>query len=306
MKTLGASFSRVKQSVKRGFTLIEILVATAVMIILIGMVIQITSNVLGVWNDASGKLAANAEARIAMDLITSDLETAVFRNNGQQWLRVDGPVDVEGNLYDSQTVALKLFAPALDRPTTDDAGVEVAGDICAIAYRLEYKEAYEGSEFNVYALYRDIENPRDTFNNLLGSLSEGTDSAQLELTESKDPFWSTDSITAEENYLAANVVDFKVIVYEDDGTFDPEPVNADEDTFEIDDDYAFGGSDGSTAQLLYVDVILTIITDEGMAILQAIDEGRATEYSGANAAEDVVREKGQTFTRRIYFASTAL
>ena len=96
------------------FTLVEVMVATVIMVILMGMVITITGRVLDVWAKSSGKLSANAEARIAMELLTQDLESTVFRNNGQQWLRVDGPESVDGN-YSSQTVALKLFSPSLDR-----------------------------------------------------------------------------------------------------------------------------------------------------------------------------------------------
>ena len=83
---------KMKNKAKRAFTLIEIMVATVIMVVLVGLVIQITSEVLKVWSRSSGKLAANAEARIAMDMITQDLETAVFRNNGQQWLRRGCPV----------------------------------------------------------------------------------------------------------------------------------------------------------------------------------------------------------------------
>jgi len=88
MKTLQL---RARSAAKRAFTLIEIMVATVIMVVLVGLVIQITSEVLKVWTRSSGKLSANAEARIALDLITQDLETAVFRNNGQQWLRVEAP-----------------------------------------------------------------------------------------------------------------------------------------------------------------------------------------------------------------------
>ena len=115
---------------RSAFTLIEIMVATVVMIVLTGLVIQITGEVLKVWNRSSGKLSANAEARIALDLLTQDLETAVFRNNEQQWLRVEAPVDPGGN-YTNQTVALKLFSPALDRHKFEADGVTpTPGDIC--------------------------------------------------------------------------------------------------------------------------------------------------------------------------------
>jgi prepilin-type N-terminal cleavage/methylation domain-containing protein len=125
---------RTRSTAKRAFTLIEIMVATVIMVVLVGLVIQITSEVLKVWTRSSGKLAANAEARIAMDLITQDLETAVFRNNGQQWLRVEAPratgASGEVKLQNTeQTVGLKLFSPALDRPKEDALGVAIPGDM---------------------------------------------------------------------------------------------------------------------------------------------------------------------------------
>ena len=121
-------FTHNRSTRKSAFTLIEIMVASVIMIVLTGLVIQITSEVLKVWNRSSGKLSANAEARIALDLLTQDLETAVFRNNEQQWLRVESPVDVAAIApYASQTVALKLFSPALDRDNNSP------GDICALA-----------------------------------------------------------------------------------------------------------------------------------------------------------------------------
>ena len=109
MKTL--NFSRQKKH-QSAFTLIEIMVATVVMIVLTGLVIQITSEVLKVWNRSSGKLSANAEARIAMDLLTQDLETAVFRNNGQRWLearQLDLGDPLTGGNF--KTTQLRLFSP---------------------------------------------------------------------------------------------------------------------------------------------------------------------------------------------------
>ena len=173
-----------KKMKKRGFTLIEILVATAIMVVMTGMVIQITSQVLNVWNRSSGRLSANAQARIAMELLTNDLETAVLRNNGQQWLRVEGGSDGVADVvntapYKSKTVALKLFSPAMDR------NAELPGDLCGIAYRLEYQGSYAGDNApNVYALYRKREDPEATFKALLDT-GPAADSEQDELNGSK-------------------------------------------------------------------------------------------------------------------------
>ncbi len=304
------------------FTLIEVMVATVIMVILVGMVITITGRVLDVWSKSSGKLSANAEARIAMELITQDLETAVFRNNGQQWLRVAGRdiTDNEAN-YQAQTVALKLFTPSLTRDKFEaDGTTPIAGDVCGVAYRLEYKEAYANASYEVYGLYRSIERPDVTFNALLGSRSQGTASPQLELDGQKtDPSsgdtsstWREDDIVSPGNYLASNIVDFKVLIYEDDGSTPPESVNWDETTNSLREGiYAYGG-DVSTgtrlgtvnSRLLYADVILKVVSDEGLELLSLQAEGRAgTGYSNS---EDIIREHGQTFTRRVYFPASPL
>ena len=313
---------RTQSAAKRAFTLIEIMVATVIMVVLVGLVIQITSEVLKVWSRSSGKLSANAEARIAMDLITQDLETAVFRNNGQQWLRVEGP-ETTGGEYDDDTVSLKLFSPALDRPKKYSAsdnipsgysvGDDIPGDICAIGYRLQHKESYAGGD-DVYALYRMVADSKTTFDYYMGS---GTTSPQLELTggtQNQDD-WRDITIYSNDNYLVSNIVEFKVLIYLDGGN--GEPVNADADDLMLTDNYiyVYGGNDGTdptttTTQLLYADVILTVVSDEGLELLRLLDQGRAgVGYSddGSDAAEDqVVREHGEVFTRRVNFMAQPL
>jgi prepilin-type N-terminal cleavage/methylation domain-containing protein len=315
---------KTKSISKRAFTLIEIMVATVIMVVLVGLVIQITSEVLKVWTRSSGKLAANAEARIAMDLITQDLETTVFRNNEQQWLRVDGPEALATDApYGSKTVALKLFSPALDRDKFEADGITaIPGDICAVAYRLEYQTSYDQTgltdPLKVYALYRAIERPDNTFNNLMGSSSQAS-SPQLILDDSSHTFWSTASIIDPKNYLVSNIVDFKVLIYEDDpANTVPVPMNADA-SFVLDDNYIYGGTgatltgSGGTTQLklLYADVMLTVVSDEGLEILQNMADGRAGgEYvktiDGLSAEEQVVQQHGEVFTRRVNFMAHPL
>lgn len=315
---------------RNAFTLIEVMVATTVMVILVGLVIQITNEVLKVWNRSSGKLSATAEARVALEVLTQDLQTAVFRDNNMQWLRVESPVDV-GDAYANQTVALKLFAPALDRPKTDAQGLPIPGDICGIAYRLAFKEAYtspRGNAPKIYALYRRIVDSRLTFNELMGA------GKQESLSEAYSSNWSINSgasyadgeITAiedESNYLATNIVNFKIIVYYLDETTDPAtavPFNADPITLKLNnEDFVYGGNDFSTipnalynaqVQPIYADIVLTMITDQGLEILQNMAEGRSgTGYvdgSFESKEEQVVREHAETYTRRVSFAARSL
>ena len=293
---------------RRGFTLIEIMVATAVMVVLVGLVIQITSQVLNVWNRSSGRLAANAEARIAMDLLTQDLETSVLRSNGQQWLRVEGP-ETTGGPYDDQTVALHLFSPALDRPKEDNAGNRIPGDIAAIAYRLKFKESYAGGE-DVYALYRRIVDARTTFEDYLGSPG-ATDSPQLALTGTTgNADWSEGTVTDNDNYLASNIVEFKVLFYAEDnsgGSPAAELVNAEESGLSLKTgSFAVGGNADTviTRPLLYAEIFLKVVSDEGLELLQRFEETGG--FGGYDNAEDIVREFGETFTRRVNFMSRPL
>ena len=227
---------------KSAFTLIEIMVATVVMVVLTGLVIQITSEVLKVWNRSSGKLAANANARVAMDLLTQDLESAVFRNNGLQWLRSEKST----TRLNTNTVSLKLFSPALDKPNPPN-GVDEAGDICAIAYQLDRRDPVTGSsdmrdgyDNRLWILYRMVVPPAITFEHLLGRKAPGASkSIQEELPSAKksgstEVFMWRDSVnepypydftyTAETHYLVSNIVSFDIDFYvEDDG--DPTTLN---------------------------------------------------------------------------------
>ena len=291
---------------RSAFTLIEIMVASVIMVILTGLVIQITSEVLKVWNRSSGKLSANAEARIALEFLTQDLETAVLRNNGKQWFRVEAPID-PGGPYTDQTVALKLFSPALDRDQS------VSGDICAIGYQLDFGPAYKGANDNVYALYRKIVNPVDTFDYVMGSSGDPVQDSLL------GGQW--DSIVDEPeraNYLAGNILEFKVFLCTDDGTGADNFINVKDKDKEDPDmkldgiDYAFGINPSNpdttvveiTDQLLYAEVHLKVISDEGLQLLQRFDEQGA--FDRYKAASDIVIEHGQTFTRRVNFLARPL
>lgn len=284
----------------RAFSLIEVLVASAVMVVLVGIVAYIAGTVMDSWNRSSGKLSANAEARLALEVIAQDLETAVLRNNGQQWLRVEGPAGLKsGAPFASNSVVLKLFAPPLDRQS---------GGICAIAYKLEYQPAYAGGP-DTYALYRRVVNPQDTLNDYLSSgYEDPTDSATVQgsLTGTA---WGDAAITDDENFLAGNIVEFQVLIYDsNEGVAQPRNGNANN---QVTNNYIYGGA-GSTAGSnvpLYADIILTVVTDEGAEMLKTRDiGGTSTSIVGLvpGSADDIVTQNGETLIRRVYFKSNPI
>lgn len=307
---------------RSAFTLIEIMVATVIMVILVGLVIQITSEVLKVWNRSSGKLSANAEARIAMDLLTQDLETAVFRNNGLQWLRSEKNSTSLG----TKTVALRLFAPALDRP-------EGPGDICAIAYQLENRDPVSGSlsqgdpDNRLWILYRLVINPKDTFDHLIGGEAQRVlpDESAIEWKSSD---WAGESITGLQgsNYLVGNIVAFDIDFYvNDDNNIDTQ-TKVEATSNGLSDSTRFGcglpnpnlrtgatvgpqaysWSESPNLQqmayrqpIAYAEIKLTVISDEGARLLQNINKIPETE-------EEVILQHGEVFTRRVNFLARPL
>ena len=303
------NFSRQKKH-QSAFTLIEIMVATVVMIVLTGLVIQITSEVLKVWNRSSGKLSANAEARIAMDLLTQDLETAVFRNNGLRWLEAETKEIASVAGYQPQTINLLLFSPALDRPIEDKSSKVIPGDICAVQYELVYQNPVSGgssrAEDNMFALHRRLIDPSTTFNQIMGEGNQETftswDDAIVTPVVSLDPYPAPKD---PQNYLAGHVANFTVDFYVIDNNGDevivPSPIK-------------FGGTAptvGSSAPslafpLAYAEISLTILSDEGTKLLQNLDANRGGTGFDFGDGEGIVRQHGEVFTRRVNFLARPL
>ena len=291
--------SRQNSKLKRrgAFTLIEIMVASVIMVVMVGLVIQITSEVLKVWNRSSGKLSANAEARIALDFLTQDLETAVFRDNQMQWLRSEDDTLTGPAGETTATVALRLFSPALDRDQS------LAGDICAVAYSLDYKNAVDASDTDdrSFVLYRLLVQPPTTFNFLMG-----TDNQEV-LPDKNSRDWNGANFLGYKgaNYLVSNVVQFEVDFHVvDDG--DPST-----DTL-VTGDTIFGGADATVGAgasdaaeaffqkpLSYALIKLTIVSDEGMDLIRNLDKV-------ALSLDDVLVEHGEVFTRRVNFLARPL
>lgn len=295
-----------RSSAKRAFTLIEIMVATAIMIIMVGMVIQITSEVLKVWNRSTDKLASNAQARIAMELLTSDIETAVLRNNGLRWLEstqetVPNPLDATS----LQTTRLHLMAPALDRPQTDASGNPIGGDLCAISYELVYQDPVSGSDDpldNLFALHRRVIDSRTTFEDLMGDPVQATfpwAASTVTPTSGHVPVYPL--TTDPTNFLASNIIDFRVDFYYTDSTgvsinaMSPTPPSV----------LRYGGTastigPGSTINfpIAYAEITLRVLADEAMQLIRA----NQVAQSGFTL-QQYIEANSEIYKRRVFFQS---
>jgi hypothetical protein len=130
-------------------------------------------------------------------------------------------------------------------------------------------------------------------------------------------FWNEASIINNDNYLVSNVVDFKVLIYTETSieTGVADAVNVNDATGVLDFDYMYGGTmDGTTdpgefvpnEAPLYADIVLTIVSDEGLELLQLINDPNYPGDTSATAVNQIVREHGEVFTRRVNFLARPL
>ena len=286
---------------KSGFTLIEIMIATVIMVLMVGLVIQITSEVLKAWSRSSGKLSAAAEARVALEILSADLEGAIMQKDGLEWLRSESePIAGPSK---SSTVALRLFTSLRNKPQNADGSTR-PGDIAAVAYDLEYVNPVDGSSKGekTFVLYRLEVDPLETFNTLLNPEYRQT------LPDKRAKKWGQKNFIKGvngENYLVSNIVDFRIDFYvEDDGNKATPTLYYQRSLRNPNRSVIYGGEMATVGPqapvthyqnaLSYAEIKLTVLSDEGVSIMQNIDKR-------PESPSDVIREYSQVFVRRVQF-----
>lgn len=287
--------------------------ATAVMLVMIGLVIQITNEVLKVWNRSTDTLRANAEARIAMELLTSDLESAVVQDDGLRWIesiQEDVPSPLDNTTM--QTTRLSLMTPAMDRPESDSNGDPIGGDLCAVSYQLVYQDPVDGSdqpEDNLFSLHRRLIDSETTFTRLMGAGNQenfdawtsGTVDVADEITMASDEYPETSHPSY---FLVSNIVDFRVdFYYVDTSTGLVE--NAAGATVPPATRYGgaspagtIGPGSGVNFPISYAEITLRVVSDEAMALLRRdlVSQSGMTE-------QEYIESNSEIFTRRVFFQS---
>ena len=71
------------------FTLVEVLLASVLMVVLAAIVLYLSNNVLESWQGATNDYAQDLEADIVLDYLARDLSGAFFRDDGKTWLISD-------------------------------------------------------------------------------------------------------------------------------------------------------------------------------------------------------------------------
>jgi len=167
---------------RRGFTLIEVMVSTAIMIVIVLAVVTIASDTFKAYDRAVADLTTQSEARGVLDAMEGDFQSAMIRPDGRCWMEVVMPSSTcagtisslksknIGDIKAEDQPIIMLFASPPDRPrwapSSTSPRVALKGDVCAIAYRIGQSSPFDApgeTIQQVYGVYRTIIDPENTF-----------------------------------------------------------------------------------------------------------------------------------------------
>lgn len=169
-------------ALRRGFTLIEVLVATVIMVVIILAVVTIATDTFKAYDRAVSDLSTQSEARGVLDAMENDFQTAVIRPDGRCWMEIvvpggtavpglAGVPPAVGNLRPADHPIVMLFSSPSDRPRwsperTGGVRVPLRGDVCAVTYRIGQRSPFDmpGELIQqIYGVYRTVIDPESTF-----------------------------------------------------------------------------------------------------------------------------------------------
>ncbi len=84
------------RTTRAGFTLVELLVASAITLVLAGIMVAILAQMSGEWARSGGGLAATQQGELALETLARDLQAAVLRRDGRVWLAATVQPDQRG------------------------------------------------------------------------------------------------------------------------------------------------------------------------------------------------------------------
>jgi len=160
---------------KRGFTLMELMVAMTITTIIVTVLVSITSIAMDTWNRSRAELRAARQAKAMVDTMARDFEALVTRRgNTNEWLSAVSSKSLPGVKLKSTNAAELIFFSAVTDRYDGEIGInnkkDMGGDVSCVSYRLIYEDplANNGTNYQTFVLNRLLVNPDSAFNDLLG------------------------------------------------------------------------------------------------------------------------------------------
>ncbi len=295
-----------KQHIHHGFTLIELMTAMAITGMLVVVIMQLTNQSVDLWRAVNEDVSTSSRARVALQTISRDFESFQMRghDNKYQWLFAKADESMENvpkGLKIPRSAQCVFFACAPDRnpSVSSDTALrknyrearahnrETQGDVNAIGYRLMFRDqilnmpgadSAEPGVFPLFSLYRQVVQTRSAFEQLLGK-------------ENLEAAYSRFEQDDEKNFLCENIMEMNV-------TFNIRYASGDADAEEGRIEYEMvsvpiisshrrtskvevygdrivaGGTTYENARIDSAMVSMTVLTEEGVALVEQIRKGR--------------------------------
>lgn len=316
------------QTVRRGgFTLVELIVAMAITSMLVLVIMQLTNQGVDLWKSVRQDVDTTTQSRSALQIISHDLESfqMVTSNNKYQWLAAKASDEMSGvpsGLKIPRSAQCVFFACAPDRnPAVASSGSlrsnyrdarahnrDTQGDVNAIGYRLMFRDQVlnlpasdsgEGGAYPVFSLYRQVIPPRVAFENLMGKENLAAAYASYEADEEKnflcenilemnltfDIRYAASEADAKDGRVSYDVVTVPIIESHSSGNR----------VAVYGDRIVAGGQSYKNARIIGANVAITVITEEGMAIVNQVRQGRRR----APKAADFFAKYTRSFSRMV-------
>lgn len=183
---------RLLRKERRAFTLLELLVAMALLTILVVMLMSMVDNATKLWRSNENRVESYREARAALNLMVNDLKSiyastnaALFQTNASAAFEAVGG---EGQIF---------FISALPQSAQD---TNSRSDLCEVGYFLKYgRSSLSSARESTLSLYRYFRESNQTFSNLVnnaGCFTHSTTSVELlarNIPHFKATYYSVDS-----------------------------------------------------------------------------------------------------------------
>ncbi len=151
------------------FTLVEVLLAMAVASLLMVTLLSILSKSMDVSKRANTEILSKSSAQAALDVMQTDLASLlVNRNAGQVFVWTNQTVSGATGLTPTPATIYMLTTSMEDSYSTNSGGTN-AGVPRLVQYQICYATNYASWSSKSFALYRNVLNPTNTFNSVIGT-----------------------------------------------------------------------------------------------------------------------------------------
>jgi len=306
--TENSSSKKKGYTLRRGFTMVELLISMAITLIIVAMLLGMTKISIDAWRTTNSKAKSSRLAQEVFDVVGRDMEGIVIRTgNNFEWLRIvssnlaDEDLGPDTNKTIKNALEFNFFTSTPDRydGQIGVAGVDNGGDVSLVRYRLVYQDAIDPASRNkpVYSLYRDRVEPDTAFNNLLAQTNLETGLTAI-----------TESISDEENLLADNIYDFTLsfnfefitstgedgyqrVVMQSEGVNNQLSIQGNE--IQVNGGALPLPAGATSLRLSSADISVFVISDSGMKSVATVPIANDGEFS------EFLNEHGNTYTKSV-------